>query len=730
MSDYDFGTLNSTDLEELVCDLLNADAETNNLTKGYRTFKDGRDKGIDGLLSTNGQDYACVVQVKHYYRSGGKALLRDLKKTEKKKVDLLHPSRYILVTSVDLSVAEVKKIKEIFSPYIRSLDDVWGRKDLNRKLGSYPEILNRHYKIWFSGTEVLKKIIACNFEGRSQKYLEEDIKRMLRLYVKTESYDKARDSLGKVKYVTITGEPGCGKTSLAKVLLYEYIGQGYELNCLISIESFRKMFREDDSLQIFYFDDFLGHNYEEIKKTRASEKHLINCLESIRSNKNKRLILTTRTYILNDAIESSEKLKRTGILSNQFRLNLVEYDFALKVCMLKNHVNESLLDDNLKQVFSRDSIINFIVTHRNFYPRSVEFITNKDYVLVSTPQDFENFVFENFNSPDEIWNHAYWQQITETDRFLLNTMITFGDSVSMGRLRRAFEYRIANEVANNNFFRELRAFDKSIQKLHGSFVLNDNYQDFDRLRFINPSLVDFLLKIIKNDIVEVEKLVVTCVYPLQLTTRLFSLPRKDESLKLNDKLVERIKNNFEGFVLDEDCEIIRMAMLIASYNNQEDLYDYISSCLLKIKDWGALFPEFYSVEALSLMLSDKVLPEETVREIGVDIYSPIVIFDYDFDTILELQKEMKTLYGFLIEDLFELYKNYDWEGYFGEILNSFITESLGNIEPNDDWSVIVDQLWKKALQYKSTIESWGFESKPNYGAIREFLDSRLEDSFG
>jgi len=93
MADYDFSTLNSSDLEELVCDLLNAKEKKNGTGIIFRTFKDGKDKGIDILYSTLVHPYEIVGQVKHYYRSGYDALLKNLKIYEKNKVDILKPTK-------------------------------------------------------------------------------------------------------------------------------------------------------------------------------------------------------------------------------------------------------------------------------------------------------------------------------------------------------------------------------------------------------------------------------------------------------------------------------------------------------------------------------------------------------------------------------------------------------------------------------------------------------------
>ena len=85
MADYDFSTLNSSDLEELVCDLLNAQEKAKGTRITFKTFKDGKDKGIDILYSSLINNYEVIGQVKHYYRSGFDTLINDLKKTRKIK---------------------------------------------------------------------------------------------------------------------------------------------------------------------------------------------------------------------------------------------------------------------------------------------------------------------------------------------------------------------------------------------------------------------------------------------------------------------------------------------------------------------------------------------------------------------------------------------------------------------------------------------------------------------
>ncbi len=727
MTYYDFSTLNSSDLEDLFCDLLNAAELEKKTDKVFCTFKEGKDQGVDILQSTIENDHECIGQVKHYYRTGLSGLLTVLEKEEVTKIRKLNPSRYLLATSVDLNRKDKIKIKEIFKPYIQNLTDIYGLKDLNRNLNAYPEVLNKHFKLWFSGTNVLRKILQYEFDGRSQEFAEHELKRRVRLYIKTEFYEKAKESLQREKFVIITGEPGSGKTSLAQLLLYEYIGKDYELTYLLDIEEVGKKIKNDDSKQIFYYDDFLGHNALEIEKAKASEKHLVQTLMRIRDSKNKLFIFTTRTFILKDAVAGSEKLSRLNLLAKQNTLLLEEYDEILKSNMLDNHVEESELPEEHKAVFRGKHIRDFIINHDNFYPRSVEFITSAEYLKDKSPGEFESYIYENFNSPDEIWRHAYTQQIKDVDRFLINTMLSFGNSVLIKQLENAFEARIDYEVKYNNTSRPFNAFSTSFQRLLGGFIIYEYFEDNKYVKFINPSLVDFLLRFLREDKAEVFRIAESAIYPHQLTRRLFPIPRKDESAAIPQRLINRLVDDCSGFLLKEDTDLCRMAMVMLCYNNTASIHPVVNNCLLKIKDWLYLFPETDSTDTLALLLSEMIeFPKTDVIKIGVSIYAPIIVFLYDFQEILKTKEEMNRLYGFVFEDLFSLFQEYEWEEYFNEVLNCYITDIIENFNVETYSSNLVDSSLRKISEFREIVISWGFESHPDIQRLRDF-EQNMDD---
>jgi len=118
MADYDFSSLNSSDLEEMVCDLINAQEKFKNTGIKLRTFKDGKDKGIDLLFASSSNPYEIVGQVKHYYKSSIEELLRNLKKDEVLKAINLKPGMYIFAPSLDLSAQSADELVKVFYPFL------------------------------------------------------------------------------------------------------------------------------------------------------------------------------------------------------------------------------------------------------------------------------------------------------------------------------------------------------------------------------------------------------------------------------------------------------------------------------------------------------------------------------------------------------------------------------------------------------------------------------------
>jgi len=254
MNEYDFIKLNDKEFESLSVDLLSKIED-----RRIERFKPGKDTGVDGrFFSCSGSEV--ILQCKHWVRSGLSALVRNLSTVEIIKVRKLKPKRYILVTSLELSRQNKKTIKNIFSPYIASESDIYGREDLNDLLSKHSEIEQKHYKLWLSSTNVLRILLNSAIIGRS-RFKVDQINKLSSMYVKTKNHEKALEKLESLHSVIVTGEPGIGKTTLADHLCLFYIINKYEFFYIENSLSEAESVYDRGKKQIFYFDDFLGRNY-------------------------------------------------------------------------------------------------------------------------------------------------------------------------------------------------------------------------------------------------------------------------------------------------------------------------------------------------------------------------------------------------------------------------------------------------------------------------------------
>ena len=221
MLNYDFRNLLSAfEFECFTRDLLNAHE---GLDLG--SFAEGRDGGID-LRYTCDDGETIIVQAKRYKDYND--LIAVLKK-EVDKVKKLNPNRYIISTSVDLTANNKQCIIDLFHPFIKSENDILGKQDLNKLLALHPDIERQYYKLWLASTEVLNTIINKDIFNWSGIEFNE-IKDTVKTYVMNDSFNDALKKLKENRYVVISGEPGIGKTTLARMLVWYLLSDKFDDN--------------------------------------------------------------------------------------------------------------------------------------------------------------------------------------------------------------------------------------------------------------------------------------------------------------------------------------------------------------------------------------------------------------------------------------------------------------------------------------------------------------------
>lgn len=514
MSNYNFKTLNDKEFEILIRDLLSAEMEIE-----FQNFKSGRDKGID-LRYSSTKDNSIVVQVKHYANSSFAQLKFQLKNSELPKIKKLKPERYIVATSLELNPAETEEIKKILSPFVKSINDIYWNQRVNSLLKKFKDIERNHFKLWFSSSSVLTNILN-NSSYLKAAYLKTELENKISHYVKTQFHDKATEILNSQKALLITGAPGVGKTTLAQMIILDFITEGYEhLVIEDKIKEAESLLSPDENKkQIIYFDDFLGSNIYEILNPRNNENSLVKFINRVRASPNKYLILTTRTTILNQALSAYEKLRYRKLHEDSaFEIYLNNYSLFQKAEILYNHIYFGNLDEEYRNYIFQDKNYLKIIEHDNYNPRLIEFFTNKIHLNKITSDNYLNFIINNLDNPEEIWRNSYENQIDNEERFLLNSLFTLRGETNINRLELVFNSRINNEVANFGYEVKNDSFNKSLKNLEGSYLKTsyDGKNQTTIISFVNPSVSDFLFNYLKNSNFEKLRLIQGMIYINQI----------------------------------------------------------------------------------------------------------------------------------------------------------------------------------------------------------------------
>jgi energy-coupling factor transporter ATP-binding protein EcfA2 len=486
---YTFNTLNDRDLEELSRDLL-----TRELGMPFQSFKPGKDQGIDLRYSTPTDDNSIIAQVKHYEKSGIKALLRDLKKTEYPKIVFLAPTRYILVTSLPLGPNDKKQIKETLAPFIESFQDIVGQEDLNRMILSQPDVETSHFKLWISSTPVITRILQNAIKGRSA-FAREKIEQKIHLFVANKTHEKSVLILNKKNFLLITGDPGIGKSTLSDMLCYQLMAKDYELIYTAKVEEAEQAFLPEKK-QVFYLDDFLGTITLALHKYPNFDSQIIDFIRRVQSDKSKRLILNCRTIVLNQAKELSERIELAKLELAQYEVVLGDYSEYHKARILYNHIYSSELRPRYKAEFTREQFYWKIIQHRNYNPRIIEFLTDPD--MIEQKKGFQKAVLSFLDFPEKIWSKTYNKQVTWYARLMLRTLFSFGRrDVKPEHLQKAFASCIAYEVSNHGRIKEPNLFNRAVKELEGAYIATSHtatdYGTRTELRILNPSLEDYLV---------------------------------------------------------------------------------------------------------------------------------------------------------------------------------------------------------------------------------------------
>jgi hypothetical protein len=495
MANYDFtDCLSPLDFELLSKDLLEAD-----LGIKLENFREGRDQGIDlryapvtlpGRKAFNSQTQKTViVQCKRYSTFAN--LKSELKNKELAKITKLNPARYILTASVSLSPKQVDELKELLSPFVLSSGDIYGRDRLNTMLSNHQEIERRHIKLWVSSTGVIDSIIHASTHIVSREEVERTVK-AAKLYVRNTSFDEALTILKENHVCIISGLPGIGKTTLARMLLLYFYQREYDIVKIESDISEARAVGYHYKPRFYYYDDFLGQTAQADKLNKNEDQKLLDFMASIRDSKDSVFVLTTREYILNQAKIYYEKLAREKFDHRTCIIDLSKYSRRIRAQILYNHLYYSKLPSAfIKALLMKRGYLE-IVDHKNYNPRIIKYLTDSTWLGEISSSEYLEFFLQKLNNPVDIWEHAFRNQLSDRARHLLFILTTMPTESYIEDVKFAFNSFHYSQCMKFSIAHSENDFISALKELDGTFAATHKVQDFVSISFQNPSIRDFM----------------------------------------------------------------------------------------------------------------------------------------------------------------------------------------------------------------------------------------------
>ena len=615
MENFNLNNLSSYDFELLCRDIMKKKL---GLDTELFTFKAGKDGGID-ICSLEIDSPKVMIQAKHYIGSK----FSDLKKVmnnEKEKVQKINPKNYYLITSLSLTKKNKEKIIDIIGEnFMQDISYIISYEDINSFLDDPQniDILKKHYKLWIFSTNVFKLIQSRDILFDEEMFMSE-IEEESQKFVKTDFYEEILKILNKENIVIITGNPGTGKTTLSKMLVLNYIAEGYKIkisntNDILKIKQSLSANKEEK--QLILLDDFLGQHYLELNNKKLKDVYLT--IKYIKEKyKNIKIILNSRITILNEAKE--EYIFDKFITEEENKIILVntnEISYMDKAQILYNHLSFSKMGNDFFEEIKRDKNYFEIIEHKNYNPRIIEYMTTNN--RFKEPKKYIKEFLKNLENPSQIWKNQF-EKMKEEDRIFLFTLYSL---TNYGIEESVLKDVVNKRLTTRNKDTTVNFFEKSLKKLTDSLItikLNDNRT---LISVLNPSVNDFLKNELKNNLNESSDIIENSIY-IEQVLKILTFEEVKNASKIKE-LIEKILISKKFLELktiydDGDDDFIEKEYLrkIIEYEvKNKDIEKEIKEFIVKYKKllfyYGLIgekffeFYKFYNLKKEFLLLIDK-----------------------------------------------------------------------------------------------------------------------------
>lgn len=538
MNNYNFSTqLSPLRFEQLVRDLLQ---ERYGI---FENFAEGKDGGIDFRYS-NSDKSILIVQCKRY--KDVKTLINNLKK-EAAKAHNISFTEYILATSLDLTDTNKQDILRLYKGKIQNPKQIITNKDLNALLGlpSNHFVEFKYPELWMNSINIHQKLFNLGLLNHSL-FIRDELQNSLKSFVPYKQYYEVLEHLKDNNVVIISGNPGVGKSTLAHAVISNFIFfQDYQL-----IDFTARKFQDAEPFlytndpTIFFIDDFLGQI--KLEKDNDYSRLLLYFIKKIEKIKNKKLVITSREYILKKANKELFPIEEINQIIQKYVIELNSFTRRIRTEILYNHLKNSDLPTDFIEHFLKSNFKR-VIDNNNYNPRIIEHLTDIKRLKNISPEQYYNFFVTNLENPSEIWKHVYNNLPNDLYKIILLIRFVISEPLPIECLEKTINYLINNDSRFKQY--SFDDFGHIIKEFEGTFfkfpIDYDEMveEEYTLIEFQNPSIKDFIDSFIWKEYYWLGLIIQNAIYFEQLFNWEL-LDAVKENNELLDIYLNKVVNDF------------------------------------------------------------------------------------------------------------------------------------------------------------------------------------------
>lgn len=419
------------------------------------------------------------------------------------------------------------------------------------KQGELLEKVIELYNTWESASIEIKKIkrtVTTNMVSVQEDSVEQnrirEIMQENKVFVHTKSFKEAQEKLKKDNIVLLHGEPWVGKTTIANELVKEYYKNGYEFlygraNELKEIEE--KLVKRKNERIICLIDDFLGSNVNHLKNSEL-DTCLNDILKKFKKESNKKLILTTRTYIYNNAKELFHKFYQCTEEIDGVLVDVGDYTNIEKAQIVYKHLekNNMLWTKNYMELL-QGKYYQDIIKHKNFNPGMISHICETMNKIEK--HEIKAYIENLLNNPNKIWEREY-NKLNFYEQILLNIIVLFGYETLEEEIKEQFIAMLSEKTITKVETLQLeKEYENALSMLTTSFLkVGFNEENEKTLDTCKHSVRDYIIAKIKNKELSIEPYMKSANYIEIL--HYIDLYCEEEK-EITEKLAQKVEEDYE-----------------------------------------------------------------------------------------------------------------------------------------------------------------------------------------